>query len=46
MSISNNKLEVQKANIPSLRERERERGGGARKIMEVMKLIIMEKETS
>ena len=28
MSISNNKLEVQKANIPSLRERERERGGG------------------
>ena len=26
MSISNNKLEVQKANIPSLRERERERG--------------------
>ena len=49
MSISNNKLEVQKANIPSLRERERERergGGGERKIMEVMKLIIMEKETS
>ena len=28
MSISNNKLEVQKANIPSLREREREREGG------------------
>ena len=28
MSISNNKLEVQKANIPSLREREREGGGG------------------
>ena len=46
MSISNNKLEVQKANIPSLREREREGGGGERKIMEVMKLIIMEKETS
>ena len=28
MSISNNKLEVQKANIPSLRERERERERG------------------